>query len=58
MAGTLAAVIGTGMVVQNIPYKEGFGAKQLAWVAHTAVLGAVVAPICYIGGPLMVRAAW
>ncbi|KDR16249.1 growth hormone-inducible transmembrane protein-like [Zootermopsis nevadensis] len=58
LAGTLAAMIGTGMVVHNIPYKEGFGAKQLAWIAHTAVLGAVVAPLCFIGGPLIVRAAW
>lgn len=58
LAGTLAAVIGSGMVAQSIPYKEGFGAKQLAWVAHTAILGAVVAPLCFIGGPLIVRAAW
>jgi hypothetical protein len=58
LAGTLAAVIGSGMVAQSIPYREGFGAKQLAWVAHTAILGAVVAPLCFIGGPLVVRAAW
>jgi hypothetical protein len=58
LAGTLAAMIGSGIIVQRIPYKEGFGAKQLAWMAHTAILGAVVAPVCFIGGPLVVRAAW
>lgn len=58
LAGTIAAMIGSGIIVQRIPYKEGFGAKQLAWMAHTAILGAVVAPVCFIGGPLVVRAAW
>jgi type IV secretory pathway TrbL component len=58
LAATMAAMIGSGIIVQRIPYKEGFGAKQVAWMAHTAILGAVVAPLCFIGGPLVVRAAW
>jgi hypothetical protein len=58
LAGTMAAIIGSGIIVQRIPYKEGFGSNQLAWMAHTAILGAVVAPLCIIGGPLIVRAAW
>jgi len=58
LAGTVAALIGSGIVVQNIPYKDGFGAKQLALLAHTTILGAVVAPVCFIGGPLIIRAAW
>nr|CAD7396182.1 unnamed protein product [Timema poppensis] len=58
IAVTMAAVIGSGMVVQGIPYKKGFGTKQLAWIGHTALLGAVIAPICFLGGPVIIRAAW
>lgn len=36
--GTMVAMIGTGMVAQSIPYQEGFGAKQIAWATHCAVL--------------------
>jgi len=56
--GTLAVVVGTGMTVQMLPYAEGFGAKQLALMGHSALLGAVVAPLCFLGGPLLIRAAW
>lgn len=58
IAGTLALVIGSGMIVRSMPYTEGFGTKQLAWMAHSALLGAVVAPICLMGGPLLIQAAW
>jgi len=58
MGVSIAAMIGTGMIARSIPYEEGFGTKQLAWAAHCAVLGAVVAPICILGGPLLTRAAW
>lgn len=57
MLGSLAAVIGTGMVLRSIPYKEGFGTKQLAWMVHTGTLGAILAPLCLLGGPVLVRAA-
>lgn len=53
----MAAMIGTGMLVISIPYKEGVGAKQAAWMLHSAVVGAVVAPLCFLGGPLLLRAA-
>ncbi|XP_062603068.1 growth hormone-inducible transmembrane protein-like [Saccostrea cucullata] len=56
--GSIAAMIGTSIMTQSIPYKEGFGAKHLAWMLHSAVIGGVVAPITMLGGPLMVRAAW
>jgi len=46
------------MVTHSIPYKKGFGAKQLAWMTHAAVVGAVVAPLTFLGGPIMLRAAW
>ena len=45
------------MLAQSIPYQPGFGAKQLAWMLHSGVLGAVIAPLCFLGGPLLVRAA-
>lgn len=49
--------MGSGMLVRSIPYKEGFGSKQLAWMLHSGVVGAVIAPIALMGGPLMIRAA-
>lgn len=58
IALSFAALIGTNVIVQSIPYKKGFGAKQLAWLTHSAVLGAFIAPICVLGGPVIVRAAW
>jgi FtsH-binding integral membrane protein len=54
---TIGAMVGTSMLCQSIPYQEGFGAKQLAWLLHSAVVGAVVAPITLLGGPIMLRAA-
>jgi len=53
----MAAMIGSGMVCQALPYHEGFGAKQIAWLVHSAVVGSVVAPLTLLGGPLMIRAA-
>lgn len=55
---SLAAMIGSGMIVQNLPYKEGFNSKHIAWLVHTGLLGAVVAPLTLLGGPLVLRAAW
>ena len=56
--GTMAAMIASGMIVRSISYEPGFGTKQLAWMTHSAILGAVIAPLCFIGGPIMMRAAW
>ncbi|KAL3280654.1 hypothetical protein HHI36_003890 [Cryptolaemus montrouzieri] len=58
LAISLGAMMGTGILCQSIPYSNGLGLKQLAWVLHTATMGAVLAPICFMGGPLLVRAAW
>jgi len=55
---SIAAMIGSGMLVRSIDYEPGFGAKQMAWIMHAAVVGAVVAPICMLGGPILTRAAW
>uniref|UniRef100_A0A182SHB7 Growth hormone-inducible transmembrane protein n=1 Tax=Anopheles maculatus TaxID=74869 RepID=A0A182SHB7_9DIPT len=56
--GTFALMIGSGMVAQSIPYSPGLGAKQLAWATHSAILGAVIAPMCFVGGAILTRAAW
>ena len=57
LAATLGAMIGTGMLVRALPYEEGIGLKQAAWVLHSAVIGAVIAPLTLLGGPIMIRAA-
>lgn len=54
---SMVAMIGSGMLAQSIPYKEGFGAKQMAWLLHSGVIGAVIAPISLVGGPIILRAA-
>jgi len=55
---SIAAMIGSGMLVRSLPYQKAPSAKQAAWLLHCAVLGAVVAPICLLGGPILTRAAW
>jgi len=55
---TIAAMIGSGMVARSIPYQEAPSAKQMAWLVHCAVIGAVVAPVCLMGGAIVTRAAW
>lgn len=57
MLVSLGAMVGTSMLCQSIPYTENFGAKQLAWILHSATVGAVIAPLCVLGGPLLTRAA-
>lgn len=51
-------MIGSSILVRSIPYQPGVGAKQFAWMLHSGVVGAVIAPICLMGGPILVRAAW
>jgi len=55
--GSIAAMVGTGMLARSIPYQEGIGAKQAAWALHSGVIGAFIAPMCYLGGPILLRAA-
>ncbi|XP_055837645.1 growth hormone-inducible transmembrane protein-like [Episyrphus balteatus] len=57
MLGTFALMIGSGVATQAIPYSPGIGAKQLAWAAHCAIIGGVIAPMCFLGGPILTRAA-
>ncbi|XP_055874996.1 growth hormone-inducible transmembrane protein-like [Biomphalaria glabrata] len=58
IGGTIAAMIGTGVLCRSIPYSPGFGTKQMSWLLHVGVMGAVVAPLTLLGGPLLMRAAW
>lgn len=58
LLGSMAAIIGTGMLVRSIDYESSRGAKLLAWAAHCGTMGAVLAPLCFVGGPVLVRAAW
>merc|ERR1711994_986432 len=58
MGVSIAAMVGSGMLVRSNPYQEGFGSKQMAWLFHSAVFGAGIAPICLLGGPILTRAAW
>ncbi|GMS96802.1 hypothetical protein PENTCL1PPCAC_18977 [Pristionchus entomophagus] len=57
MFATLAAIIATGTIARSIPY-ENTMAKHVAWLVHSGVMGAVLAPMCFLGGPVLVRAAW
>jgi len=55
---SIAAMIGSSMVARSIPYQAAPSAKQAAWLLHCAVIGAVIAPLCMLGGPILTRAAW
>ncbi|EDV95398.1 growth hormone-inducible transmembrane protein [Drosophila grimshawi] len=54
---SLALVIGSGAVTRSMQYQEGLGPKHLAWALHCAILGGVIAPLCFLGGPILTRAA-
>ncbi|KAF7705694.1 growth hormone-inducible transmembrane protein [Silurus meridionalis] len=58
IGATFAAMIGAGMLVRSISYEHSPIPKHLAWMLHAGVMGAVVAPLTLLGGPLMIRAAW
>jgi len=55
---TFAAMIGSSMLARSLPYQPAPSAKQAAWLLHCAVIGAVIAPMCMLGGPILTRAAW
>ncbi|CAH2321325.1 growth hormone-inducible transmembrane [Pelobates cultripes] len=58
IGATFAAMIGAGMLLRSISYEQSPGSKHLAWLLHAGVMGAVVAPLTLLGGPLLIRAAW
>uniref|UniRef100_A0A1I7UFL2 Growth hormone-inducible transmembrane protein n=1 Tax=Caenorhabditis tropicalis TaxID=1561998 RepID=A0A1I7UFL2_9PELO len=55
--GTMAVMIATGMLARTIDYDNTL-VKHLAWALHCGVMGAVLAPLCFMGGPVLTRAAW
>lgn len=58
IGATFAVMIGAGMLVRSLPYEKGLNAKHFAWMLHAGVMGAVVAPVTLLGGPLLLRAVW
>ncbi|XP_060710257.1 growth hormone-inducible transmembrane protein [Hemiscyllium ocellatum] len=58
IGASFAAMIGAGVLVRSIPYEEGLNSKHLAWILHSGVMGAIVAPMVLLGGPILMRAAW
>lgn len=60
MLGSLVLVVGTGMVARSVPYNPNsvLSAKTAAWALHAGTIGAVIAPLALLGGPLIIRAAW
>ncbi|EGT44281.1 hypothetical protein CAEBREN_00910 [Caenorhabditis brenneri] len=55
--GTMAVMIATGMLARSVDYENTL-VKHLAWALHCGVMGAVLAPLCFMGGPVLTRAAW
>ncbi|CAL7945997.1 unnamed protein product [Xylocopa violacea] len=53
-----ASAWGSGILLHRIPYKEGFGPKQMVWLLHTGIIGAIIAPLYLYGGPVILKAAW
>ncbi|XP_071830197.1 growth hormone-inducible transmembrane protein-like [Apostichopus japonicus] len=51
-------VLASGVVTMAVPYSEGIGLKQLTWLGHSSVIGAFLTPMCFMGGPLLIKAAW
>lgn len=58
LVGSLALLIGSGAIMRSIEYAPGVGTKQFAWMVHSTILGGLLAPMCFLGGPILVRAAW
>lgn len=59
MVGSMIVIIGSNILVHSLPYQPGqLHGKQVAWALHSAIMGAMVAPLCILGGPLLMRAAW
>ena len=54
---TFAVIIGSGMLVRSISY-ENTVVKHAAWALHCGAMGAVLAPLVFVGGPVLMRAAW
>lgn len=50
-------MIASSLLVSYISYENTLP-KHAAWALHAGVMGAMLGPMCWMGGPLLVRAAW
>lgn len=57
MVGWIAAIIATSTLTHSIPYENTL-MKHSAWALHCGIMGAMLAPLCILGGPAVLRAAW
>uniref|UniRef100_A0A9J2Q1V2 Growth hormone-inducible transmembrane protein n=2 Tax=Ascaris TaxID=6251 RepID=A0A9J2Q1V2_ASCLU len=53
----LAVIVGSGVIAQAIDY-DNTVLKHAAWLTHAGLFGAMLAPLCFLGGPVLLRAAW
>lgn len=59
LVASMATLIGSSILVRSLPYEEGkFNSKKIAWMAHAGLLGAFIAPVTLLGGPIVLKAAW
>ena len=54
----MGLIMCSGMATMMVPYSEGVGLKQFAWLGHSALIGGMLAPMAFMGGQLIIRAAW
>ncbi|EDO32604.1 predicted protein, partial [Nematostella vectensis] len=57
VGGGMLATIASSMICMSLPYEAGLNGKHFAWLAHSSLVGTILAPIMLLGGPLVVRAA-
>lgn len=51
-------MMGSGIATQALEYAPTLNAKHLAWIAHSVFLGAIISPLCLLGGPIITKALW
>ncbi|VIO98711.1 Uncharacterized protein BM_BM5014 [Brugia malayi] len=54
---SMAAVMASSIAVSLIDYDNTL-LKHAAWILHAGLMGTFIGPICLMGGPLAMRAAW
>lgn len=53
----MAVVMASSIAVSFIDYDNTL-LKHAAWILHAGLMGAFIGPVCLMGGPLAMRAAW
>ncbi|VDK69078.1 unnamed protein product [Litomosoides sigmodontis] len=54
---SMVVVMASGIAVSLIDYDNTL-LKHAAWILHAGLMGAFIGPVCLMGGPLAMRAAW